>query len=457
MARMDWAGLERDLIARMVEAITAVVAAHPDEHFYAAGVDGVYADGTAISMPVLSANTEESLAASYGDPDELRWRPADWAYYLDAALGEGPFPQWEEQLRELAAEWTMEQFEAAVDRLLRVLVRAARKTRKELLAAGVVDKNFVVIVRDDDFDERCVKACLSKAQVQKYFPQYDAQAVERERLRRLPEADRMTALVELLVGDDGPIGSAEAEEHLRAAGVAAVPALLPLLREPGKAWQAARMLGSIAGGDPPTEVLVALEVALRQLPPGSSDQLWAARALAALGRLDVVLRQANELPVEAIVAAVEAPYSSWRDEATSPLPLNYRPLEEFLAANPEHEASLRQAVVGSHFPITADEGEEALRGLGSPHATVRRHAASALGDVKGGTAPGARQALSATVADDPDPVVRRLALLSLSWRRRDARQVADVLRDALHDPDETVRAAAQGMIREHKIPETATD
>ena len=38
MAGFDWAGLERDLTAALVRAVSSVIAVHPGERFYAAGL-----------------------------------------------------------------------------------------------------------------------------------------------------------------------------------------------------------------------------------------------------------------------------------------------------------------------------------------------------------------------------------------------------------------------------------
>jgi hypothetical protein len=86
--------------------------------------------------------------------------------------------------------------------------------------------------------------------------------------------------------------------------------------------------------------------------------------------------------------------------------------------------------------IGAAEVNEALRGTGSPHALVRRHVVTVLGERRLGAAAGHRilPVLARSAADDPDPVVRRLSVLGLRWWRRQGRAYLDVGRAACDDP-----------------------
>ena len=51
--------------------------------------------------------------------------------------------------------------------------------------------------------------------------------------------------------------------------------------------------------------------------------------------------------------------------------------------------------------------------------------------------------LCRAAAEDPEPQVRRLALLSISWWQKDSIPYERVVRAALEDPDATVREAAR--------------
>ncbi|MGN9807474.1 HEAT repeat domain-containing protein [Micromonospora sp. L32] len=234
--------------------------------------------------------------------------------------------------------------------------------------------------------------------------------------------------------------------------------MIPLLGRAERAWKAAKLLADL--GLPDEEVIGALTAALNRLD--GPDQLWTARALARLGRLDLILDHADRLPQEAVVTAVAAPYTSFRDQGRTPLALNYRPLEDVLTSRPEYATALAEELKPGTPPcrINTDEVDEALRGLQSEHVLVRRHAVDVLGERQLGRAVGRRilPALSNAMVHDPDPTVRRLAVLSLRWWQRDAHPYVDVVRSVLDDTVGEVRAAAADWIRERDdLLETARD
>jgi HEAT repeats len=160
----------------------------------------------------------------------------------------------------------------------------------------------------------------------------------------------------------------------------------------------------------------------------------AARALSRLGQACLVLAMAAELPEDVVVAAVIAPYTSFRDRAASPLPLDYQPLAGVLEHQPRYAAAIAAELGPGRGEAAIGPGEtgEALYGLASPHAIIRSHAARVLGDRYLGPAAAPRilPRLAAAARDDPDPDVRRLAILPLHWWGNDARPYAHVIRDA---------------------------
>jgi hypothetical protein len=231
---------------------------------------------------------------------------------------------------------------------------------------------------------------------------------------------------------------------LRALGQAAVPALLARLTLPGSAGRAARALADIGQAD--DAVIRALDRALT--PDWLSDQWWIAWALARLGRVDLVLAKASDLPGDVVVSAIAAPYTSVRDCAVPPLPLDYQPLADILDHWPQYVPRLTARFgPGSGTRCTIGPGDvgTALGGLTSPHVAIRGHALHALGDRDLGpeVAPLVLPGLAAVARKDPDADMRRLAIFSLQGWSNDARSYADVLRDARDsDPDPTVRKAA---------------
>jgi hypothetical protein len=271
------------------------------------------------------------------------------------------------------------------------------------------------------------------------------------RVAALSEAERVGYYVSKLDAFDGPISREEAERALRGLGLAAIPGLVPLLGVKNQAWRAAMLLADI--GQPTTEVVAALAAALTRRT--GADQLWVGRALSRLGRLDVVLDQIDRIPREAVVAAAAAPYTSFRNYATAPSPLDYRPLEDVLARWPAYATELAEELQPGrgYCEITRDEVDEAIHGLTSTHAIVRRHAVCVLGDRRLGIAIARRvmPSLARTISEDPDAPTRRLAILSLLWWRKDSRQYTDAVRVALHDRAVEVGEAAAYWLREQDI------
>jgi HEAT repeat protein len=447
----DWVGFQRELVASLVQAVRSAAAERPGERFYAATLDGIYreTDGV-ITLPNLGLNSEEALAHLPAEQrSDLRWSPADWDGYDVNWLPDDRGRSWEHALAAEACRGTQQQWNSTFNKYLTTLVRVCKQARTALRTTGVTDKHFLVLLLDDEHHVSLLRRCLTRSELSRHFPEFDEYAVERARVAELPDDERCAIYVANLGSFVGPIDAEEAEKALRAMGPAAFPALIPLLGIKGQAWTAAKLLADI--GQPDDGVVDALDAALVRLD--QSDQLWVARALSRLGRLDLVLDKADRLPEETVVAAVAAPFSRFRDHAVSPLRLNYRSLEDFIERRPAYVHALAEELKPGrgHCHITIGEVDEVVRGLASSHVLVRRHATCVLGERSLGPAVARRvlPLLGRVVGHDPDPSVRRLAILSLLWWQKDARRYADVIRDALNDPDPDVRETAAYWLREH--------
>ena len=82
-----------------------------------------------------------------------------------------------------------------------------------------------------------------------------------------------------------------------------------------------------------------------------------------------------------------------------------------------------------------------MEALQSEHAIIRQHAVTVLGDRRLGRrlARAVLEALVTAALEDPEPQVRKLALLAVkSWKKTGARY-HDRLRPLLEDPDQRVR------------------
>lgn len=239
---MDWARFERVLVDALVEAVRSTVADHPDQRFYAAVLDRIYreTDGR-LTLPSLAMNSVEALAQLHAEEQaEVRWSAADWDHYDDEWLAEDLARDWERRLTAEACRGTTRQWEVTFRRYLSMLVRVCKRSRVALRTSGVTDREFVVLLLDDEYHETLIKRVLTKREMSRHFPEYDQRAVELARVAALPQAEHAAYYVARLDAFDGPISGEEAQVALRDLGSAAFPALIPMLcQEPGVAGRQA--------------------------------------------------------------------------------------------------------------------------------------------------------------------------------------------------------------------------
>lgn len=380
---------------------------------------------------MLGANSEEELAE-----EDLRWSLPDWNALWAPWLPEDRWCHWEQVLTDEAGRSSTRHRERTFDTYLTMLTRVCKRVRTQLRTAGVTDRRCVVLVlTDDDDQERLLRRVLGVRELNRLFPGYDRATAWMAELDAKSPAERAVHYVQALSDSgEGPIDPERAERALRDLGPAALPALANLLSdEPGRSsdgpdrlsdgpdrWKAAKILADI--GCASDEVIEVLARALRACT--GADESWTACALSRLGRLDVVLA-APDLDSGTVVSAVVAPYRAFRDDALTPPLLDYSALAQFLGEQPQlSDAVAKELSPGSSYcTIRVEEVATATNALRSPHPVIRWHAATVLGERALGAAVG-RQVmpqLAAVVAEDPDPTTRRLALLSLHHWKHDAR------------------------------------
>jgi hypothetical protein len=131
----DWAAFERSLTDALVQAVRSTIAEYPDERLYAAA---------------------------------------------EACRG------------------TTRQCVSTFRRYLAMLVRVCRRARTSLRTSGFTDRDFVVLLFDDEHYETLVKRILTRSEVSRHFPELDERAVELARLAALPEAERVAFYVSRL-------------------------------------------------------------------------------------------------------------------------------------------------------------------------------------------------------------------------------------------------------------------
>jgi hypothetical protein len=386
----DWQGMEAAAVAQLVAAVRRARAEHPHERVYGAMFHGFYGDGEVMYWPSLMVGTEELLAqvlaealAGYAKGENpadlehgLRWSGAD----LDAARpGHEPGHVengWASRCQAAAsAAGGFAAWEKVYGRFLRVFPRAAKRARTQLVKEGVTGKDFIAVACDEAGE--LIPLSLTRAQISRHFPEYDEEAQERARLAALPVAERVAELAQQAMGtaEPGPLDTEACEALLCEAGKAAVPALTDVLtgRSRGEAWKAAQLLAQINHAAP--EAIAALEHVMTDPNVDKPGRAWAARALARLGHMDVILRHAAQLPVETVATGLAAPYTSFRDHGKH-RPLDYAPLEAALRAHPEWaDAVAAELEPGRGFcEIDDSEVPAARAGLASPFAFIREHA-----------------------------------------------------------------------------------
>jgi hypothetical protein len=437
-SRFDWSGFERELTAALVERVRSAIAERPEAGYDAAALGHIYreTDGV-IMLPYLGLRDAKAATDK-----TMRWSPANWDVFDDEWLPDEQGHRWQRVLTAYACGGSRGRWEATFERYLTVVVRVCKQARTTLYTTGVTHRAFVVVLLDDERYETILRRILPERELYRHFPELNRHAIEVARVAALPTADRAAYYAARLGSFDGSVDSEEAERELRRLGAAAIPALLPRLRLSGQAWQAAALLADIGRSD--AEVILALDAALTQLD--GADRDWTARALSRLGRPDLVLVRIDQLGPDTVVSAVAAPYTSFRDRAAAPPPLDYRPLEEFLQRYPSHaEAVAEELKPGRGFcTVTAGEVDTALVALDSPYPVVRWHAASVLGERGLGRAVARRilPALAHVAEHDSQLSVRRLALLSLLWWKRDASAYVDLVERLAPEMDAAVRGEA---------------
>ncbi|RQO55672.1 hypothetical protein DBV14_11660 [Variovorax sp. KBW07] len=454
----QWKALEPLIVEDALRALHQLLADNPGEQFYAVAFQGMYRelDGP-IYLPALSANSVSARESEpSGDFWTAEWNPPDWRWdeiqFASPAQNAAADAACETTRNHTREAWLLAEREC-----IDMLVSAAQKIRAALGNAPQLAPDFVVFLHDDENGLDLARRSIGDAAFRKLFPKETESEHERLRVAAMPVEERVSWLVGRLGRFDGrPIDASDAEKWLVDIGAPAVPALLDLLARPrGKfSLEAARMLGHIGLATP--DVLAALRKKLLA-PADRSTHAWCAATLAYLGNSDWLFEQLaawRDQPERAAVAVrgLCAPYSAFRDP--TPVTLDYRPLETLLSGSTATvEVVLEKLKPGtSYCTLRPGEVDEALRGMVSPHAFVRRHAASVADDRGLGAAAGERllPALADRLAHDEDANVRWQAARGLlAWKREALPWQAVMQRAALHDADDRVREAARECLATH--------
>ncbi|MGV8881779.1 MAG: DUF4303 domain-containing protein [Rhodoglobus sp.] len=388
MSGINWREIEEAAAGQIVSAVRAVREEHPDESVYGAMFHEFYGDGSVIYWPMVTVGTEESLAevaagyaARHGEEEalesSLRWSGPDLARGVDPGDSEQALADSVHAAASSSGEF--DDWERVYDRFLRCFPKAAKLARKQLVAEKLVGKEFIAIAEDEAGE--LVPLSLTKSQLLKHFPQYDAAEQERRRLAALPVEKRVLELLPSAVAarHEGPLAG-EYEGLMVECGAAALPALARVTR--GEEYldggvAAARMLAEINISTP--EVVEALDGLMRREDADINARAWAASALARLDCSELILARVSELPVEVVTRGISGPFRGFRDRGAH-RPLDYGPLDAVLRAYPLLEPSFEKELkpgVG-YCALGSDEVPAARAALNSPWNVIQTHARMVL-------------------------------------------------------------------------------
>ncbi|WP_273822314.1 DUF4303 domain-containing protein [Pseudomonas asplenii] len=414
---MNWKALEQALFDAARQKLQTLLE-EGGSPLYAAAFHASYREEEAVlSLPSFAANSLQALNEDSPDQEDesfssVKWNPADWRWDWEICDGE-PFTRLDDELQAHANRLGPRQWQAAEQRLLVTVSRAARALGRHFAQHPGVTPGFVVIFHDFAGYMALAKRSMTRQQFEDNFPVERAIENTLREVAALPLVEQVAFYVSRLRCSDG-ISGEDAECWLIANGGPAQAALIEQLNGHEEPTAAARILGLAGMADEP------VIQALRRQAIEACEQPTrngCARALGYLEDFDWLMQQAPDVAVAGICANFDA--FRWR--GVQPPVLNYRSVERLLDQRPEVRAAVEdtlEAVYGQIDTTTADVSE-ALRGLVSPHVAIRRHAVSGLNNR--GLPPDdelrAIEALS-LARQDTDEQVRYIAGLGLAAMRR---------------------------------------
>ena len=433
---MDWKALKVCLFDSAKTQLEALLSEGVAPLYAAAFFASYREQESAIGMPSLAANSLAALDEDHPKrqaSDEcfygVKWNPVDWHWTWDVdEYGGEQLEAYEQELARYANRGSVAMWDSAEQHFMTVVAQVAAALHKHFAKDPRVAKDFVVFFHDEYGSDELARKSIPKRLFLRLFPELDATEQERRRIATLPIKEQTLCYVERLDYYDG-ISCEEAERWLIACGAAAIPALLGALQQRKLAWKVAMILGLIGEATP--EVITALRHEVMTAKESSAAS-WSASSLGYLGDVDWLLALASlpahqEYAVDGCCSSLRA----FRNRSAKPVRLDYEPLEKLLAAHPECRAEAEETLEpgSSYCQIGENDIPIAIKGLASPYAVVRRHAACVLDDRAVGESAGlsaiapAREALAMLASEDEDDSVRYLAGLTLAsmkkWRLRE--------------------------------------
>lgn len=429
MSAVDWKKFEAAVLAASLAALSKTMKRSP-ETLYAVAFHEFYAEThELIARPCLAANSIEALEEN----ETSRWSSADWKWiqidYLNADLR-----KLHRTLDKLAASKDEAFWNSTFDRFVKSFIHVARQLRPKVRQVAKTTKNFASLVFIDGDDGQILKRTTTPSQLREFFPGLE-EDLETTRQRAAQPAQSQLEVYRKDISDF--------EEEIVRLGVEAIPMLREALSDPQQAWSAADCIGLIGEADPET-----VRILKRKAKTGHEQRIHETTALGRLGEVEFLLTLADSARTRDVaIQGLCSLYLSTYYPARKTLQLDYRPLERLLE-KPGCARKVKKLYSGN-CDLAATDVDEALRGLKSRHAVIREHAVISLGDRRLGKEAASRilPAVAARLRDR-SPTVRRLAILSLSYWKKQAKPFAPDIRKLFKDPNPDVAYTARHIVKE---------
>lgn len=450
---MNWERLEEILTDNVTHAIITLSKENPEHVFYGVAFYHCYREeGGEIHLPHLAANSIQTFSSTPQNNDNegfwsIKWNPPDWKW-TDIPYKNNELQLIEQTLNEEIQKGSATAYTKLENRFFKTVANASKKIRTNLSKQSCFTKDFVVFFHDEMGAADLAHKCMNDKLFLTHFPEQDKTEQERRSIAALPINEQVEYYISRLDKSGELIGREEAEEKLIGIGEPAIPILIKELDNPNISWQAAMLLGKI--GISSDEVITTLRKGVLEKDYGTARH--STSALTKLGDIDYLLSLTNsDSTRETAICGITTLYGySYKGK------LDYAPLEKLLDKDcPKCKAIVEYELKpgSSYMDITANDVDEAIRGMGSRHQLIRQHATSVVGERKLG-----KNAIKKILPElikrlqDKDPTVRRFAILSISWLGEE-KSCISLINQLENDKDESIRQlvkAVQGDIKRER-------
>ena len=426
----DWGQFHELIVDQAQKAVLGVLKQCSEASVYSVVFHEFYAEEhDRMDLPLLALNTTDALQESEDD----KWSSPDWRL-PDIVFARGRLKRLQLRLNEEASSGSVDQWYVWNGRFMRTFCSAARSLHRELKKHPKTTKDFACFVFDGgaQIEIEILRRSTTPAVFKKHFP-YLLEQIERQRnLENCGFDQKLSTFQKDLF---------EYSDQVLELGESATPMLLSELNNEEQGWVAADLLGRLGIAD--TNIITALR---KKANTGAELEWHSTSALALLGDTDFLLDLADDSKTRNIaIEGITSLYSSAVNHCLRPPALDYGPLKTLLTKN-----SCRRKVgkLYSGRDISDQEINTALAALRSKYRVIRENALCVLGDRRLGKKAGER--ILPAIADrlqDRCANVRRLAIINLTFWKKDARAFGRSVRRLLKDPDQEVRSTARQYLK----------